>query len=174
MLSYLAYPAWYRVSFLYGIISLHARFADFTCRLHKLFRLGFFLIWIMNAIPMVVVNKQATRHAEMVAIDMVLGQWHKASTSQIGGLTPEQVKQRFGECDLYVTCEPCIMCAAALSLLGLFFCQFSHVLCCIHINWYIHDQHCFDILWLLHYGNGILHSWTFFGWCTALLHHNVD
>ncbi|CAM9644478.1 unnamed protein product [Discosporangium mesarthrocarpum] len=40
----------------------------------------------------------ATRHAELVALDRVI---------QEG---PELLK----ECDLFVTCEPCIMCAAAL------------------------------------------------------------
>ncbi len=41
----------------------------------------------------------ATRHAELVAIDSILDNFG----SEI-----------FETCDLYVTCEPCIMCAAAL------------------------------------------------------------
>jgi len=30
-----------------------------------------------------------------------------------------QVAEKFSRCDLYVTCEPCIMCATALSILGI-------------------------------------------------------
>ncbi|KAK9788849.1 hypothetical protein WJX73_007048 [Symbiochloris irregularis] len=48
----------------------------------------------------------ATRHAEMVTIDQMLAE---AS----GNLAAA----RFSECELYVTCEPCIMCAGALCLL---------------------------------------------------------
>ncbi|KAJ3308210.1 hypothetical protein HDU76_004071, partial [Blyttiomyces sp. JEL0837] len=51
--------------------------------------------------------EQGTRHAEFEAIDMIMGN--------------EELGNRFGtisdvfkECDLYVTVEPCIMCAAAL------------------------------------------------------------
>ncbi|KAL6331851.1 hypothetical protein AAG906_020197 [Vitis piasezkii] len=44
----------------------------------------------------------ATRHAEMEAIDVLLEQWQKNGLS-----------------NLYVTCEPCIMCAASLSILGM-------------------------------------------------------
>lgn len=46
-------------------------------------------------------TKNATRHAELVAIDQVLA--HSG-----------QEWQTFRQCDLYVTVEPCIMCAAAL------------------------------------------------------------
>lgn len=45
----------------------------------------------------------ATRHAEMVAIDGILEQAHPSI---------------FKDSDLYVTCEPCIMCASALGLIG--------------------------------------------------------
>ncbi|CAM9793194.1 unnamed protein product [Phaeothamnion confervicola] len=45
----------------------------------------------------------ATRHAEFVAIDNVL-------ENTDGGETA------LADCDLFVTCEPCIMCAAALAL----------------------------------------------------------
>mmetsp|Transcript_14460 Transcript_14460/g.16171 ORF Transcript_14460/g.16171 Transcript_14460/m.16171 type:complete len:196 (+) Transcript_14460:22-609(+) len=44
----------------------------------------------------------ATRHCEFVAIDKILAE-HDASI--------------FPECELYVTCEPCVMCAAALRML---------------------------------------------------------
>ncbi|KAI5077883.1 hypothetical protein GOP47_0007707 [Adiantum capillus-veneris] len=55
----------------------------------------------------------ATRHAEMEAIDKLLFQWQQA------GLTQKQVADNFCSCELFVTCEPCIMCAAALSILGI-------------------------------------------------------
>lgn len=49
----------------------------------------------------------------MEAIDMLLEQWQKSGLSQLA------VAEKFSGCDLYVTCEPCIMCASALSILGL-------------------------------------------------------
>jgi len=59
-------------------------------------------------------TRNATRHAEMEAIDMVLSLRQQSSTAHNGNVSDEG----FQQCDLYVTCEPCIMCAAALSLLG--------------------------------------------------------
>ncbi|KAK2980128.1 hypothetical protein RJ640_019551 [Escallonia rubra] len=56
---------------------------------------------------------QATRHAEMEAVDVLLELWQKR------GLSMPEVSERFSRCKLYVTCEPCIMCAAALSILGI-------------------------------------------------------
>lgn len=56
---------------------------------------------------------QATRHAEMEAIDILLEQWQR------NGLSNALIAERFSKCTLYVTCEPCIMCAAALSILGM-------------------------------------------------------
>ncbi|XP_007947005.1 tRNA-specific adenosine deaminase 2 [Orycteropus afer afer] len=50
----------------------------------------------------------ATRHAEMVAIDQVLDWCH------CRGKSPSEV---FEHTVLYVTVEPCIMCAAALRLM---------------------------------------------------------
>ncbi|XP_014508221.1 tRNA-specific adenosine deaminase 2 isoform X3 [Vigna radiata var. radiata] len=55
----------------------------------------------------------ATRHAEMEAIDVLLGQWQKSGHSM------SEVAEKFSNCSLYVTCEPCIMCASALSILGI-------------------------------------------------------
>ncbi|KAG0588691.1 hypothetical protein KC19_2G262100 [Ceratodon purpureus] len=57
---------------------------------------------------------EATRHAEMEAIDIVLCLWHQSSTAHSDSVSTGG----FQQCDLYVTCEPCIMCASALSLLG--------------------------------------------------------
>ncbi|XP_058026478.1 tRNA-specific adenosine deaminase 2 [Ahaetulla prasina] len=53
-------------------------------------------------------TKNATRHAEMVAIDQVLD-WCQQHKKQ-----PEEV---FTHTVLYVTVEPCIMCAAALRMM---------------------------------------------------------
>ncbi|XP_037700182.1 tRNA-specific adenosine deaminase 2 isoform X3 [Choloepus didactylus] len=54
-------------------------------------------------------TKNATRHAEMVAIDQALG-WCRRR-----GRSPAEV---FARTVLYVTVEPCIMCAAALRLMN--------------------------------------------------------
>ena len=54
-------------------------------------------------------TKNATRHAEIVAIDKVID-W-----CQHKGLKVDDV---FKESTLYVTVEPCIMCAAALRQVG--------------------------------------------------------
>nr|KAF6340868.1 adenosine deaminase tRNA specific 2 [Myotis myotis] len=55
-------------------------------------------------------TKNATRHAEMVAIDQALA-WCRGS-----GRSPAAVFERTV---LYVTVEPCIMCAAALRLMNI-------------------------------------------------------
>jgi tRNA(Arg) A34 adenosine deaminase TadA len=55
--------------------------------------------------------RKATRHAEMEAIDVLLQEW------QGMGLDQPPVAEKFSRCELYVTCEPCIMCATALSML---------------------------------------------------------
>ncbi|XP_048392128.1 tRNA-specific adenosine deaminase 2 isoform X2 [Stegostoma tigrinum] len=60
--------------------------------------------WMETALSM------ATRHAEMVAIDQVLEWCHQRDRDQ---------KEVFEQVVLYVTVEPCIMCAAALRLLNI-------------------------------------------------------
>uniref|UniRef100_A0A8C3MVV5 Uncharacterized protein n=1 Tax=Geospiza parvula TaxID=87175 RepID=A0A8C3MVV5_GEOPR len=58
-------------------------------------------------------TKNATRHAEMVAIDQVL-EWCKQHKRDYREVFPQLV--------LYVTVEPCIMCAAALRLMSILSC----------------------------------------------------
>nr|DAD36168.1 TPA_asm: hypothetical protein HUJ06_006808 [Nelumbo nucifera] len=58
-------------------------------------------------------TRNATRHAEMEAIDVLLEQLQKL------GLSEAEVAEKFSGFDFYVTCEPCIMCAMALSILGI-------------------------------------------------------
>ncbi|KAF2576361.1 hypothetical protein F2Q70_00005222, partial [Brassica cretica] len=52
-------------------------------------------------------------YAEMEEIDELIGQWQKDR------LSPSQVAEKFSKCVLYVTYEPCIMCASTLSFLGI-------------------------------------------------------
>ena len=54
------------------------------------------------------ITKNATRHGEMIAID------EAKEYCELNGL---HCKNVFKQCSLYVTVEPCIMCAAALRLL---------------------------------------------------------
>lgn len=56
-----------------------------------------------------VATRNATRHAEFVAIDQILQKYDESI---------------FTECELYVTVEPCTMCASALVLL-----KFKRVYC---------------------------------------------
>lgn len=69
-------------------------------------------------------TKNATRHAEMVAIDQVLD-WCRRS-----GKSPSEV---FEHTVLYVTVEPCIMCAAALHLMSILWLH-ELMSCTIHVN----------------------------------------
>jgi tRNA-specific adenosine deaminase 2 len=56
-------------------------------------------------------SRNPTRHAEFVAMDQVLTKYKESV---------------FLECDLYVTIEPCIMCASALKV-----CGFRSIHCCV-------------------------------------------
>ncbi|NXK08750.1 ADAT2 deaminase, partial [Herpetotheres cachinnans] len=58
-------------------------------------------------------TKNATRHAEMVAIDQVLD-WCKQHN--------RDYTEVFAHSVLYVTVEPCIMCAAAVRLMSILSC----------------------------------------------------
>ncbi|GAB2274976.1 tRNA(adenine34) deaminase [Dionaea muscipula] len=58
-------------------------------------------------------TRNATRHAEMEAFDTLFEQWQK------DGLSKPEVAKKISNCTLFVTCEPCIMCAGALSFLGI-------------------------------------------------------
>lgn len=58
-------------------------------------------------------TRNATRHAEMEAIDILIEAWQR------DGLSTSEVADKFSRCKLYVTCEPCIMCASALSIVGI-------------------------------------------------------
>ena len=49
----------------------------------------------------------------MEAIDVLLEDWQR------NGLSKLEVAKKISKCYLFVTCEPCIMCAAALSILGM-------------------------------------------------------
>lgn len=66
-------------------------------------------------------QKNATRHAELVAIDAAYEFIKKYQQSQ--SLTkdsfPVTENELLSKCVLYVTVEPCIMCAAAIRLIGI-------------------------------------------------------
>ena len=76
---------------------------------------------------------QATRHAEFEAFDELLASsgndaTNAAFTRQAPACSSNtipamprpgpELELSMSSCELYVTCEPCIMCAGALSLLG--------------------------------------------------------
>ncbi|CAL8092378.1 unnamed protein product [Orchesella dallaii] len=56
-------------------------------------------------------SKNATRHAELVAIDEVTTSWAAEKGQE------NKLEEVFSKCQLYVTVEPCIMCASALNQL---------------------------------------------------------
>eukprot|EP00536_Pseudo-nitzschia_multiseries_P016886 jgi/Psemu1/222946/e_gw1.1274.19.1 len=62
-------------------------------------------------------TRDATRHAEMVAIDRLLTDGLSSDQLRLAPDMPR--KEIFRHCQLYVTCEPCIMCAAALATVGI-------------------------------------------------------
>jgi tRNA-specific adenosine deaminase 2 len=57
-----------------------------------------------------------TRHAEFMAISAILS--HPASPSEPGNGGKRYSPEILKECDLYVTVEPCIMCASLLRQFG--------------------------------------------------------
>jgi tRNA-specific adenosine deaminase 2 len=59
-------------------------------------------------------SRNGTRHAEIIAIESLFAEGNTALST-----TMKSPKGILSNCDLYVTCEPCIMCAAALSKLGI-------------------------------------------------------
>ncbi|CAJ0944799.1 unnamed protein product [Ranitomeya imitator] len=63
-------------------------------------------------------SERATRHAEMVAIDQVLAWCKKNGKNSV---------EVFENTILYVTVEPCIMCAGALRLLRILYVYVSQV-----------------------------------------------
>lgn len=59
-------------------------------------------------------SRNGTRHAEIVAVESLFAADVAAQRYNL-----DKRKGLLSNCDLYVTCEPCIMCAAALSKLGI-------------------------------------------------------
>ncbi|KAL3739692.1 hypothetical protein ACJRO7_021023 [Eucalyptus globulus] len=53
----------------------------------------------------------ATRHGETEALDVFI--------EERTGFSSAEVAEKFSACSLYVTCESCIMCAAAKSIIGM-------------------------------------------------------
>jgi tRNA-specific adenosine deaminase 2 len=72
-------------------------------------------------------SRNGTRHAEIVAVESLFSSVNEPSIDEsnmntqppISRVKGDKSKGILSNCDLYVTCEPCIMCAAALSKLGI-------------------------------------------------------
>ena len=70
------------------------------------------------------VSGNASRHAEIVAIDLLFDKWESARSKKNHALLfEEQILANYegfhdlmADCQLFVTCEPCIMCTKALSI----------------------------------------------------------
>ncbi|XP_032440877.1 tRNA-specific adenosine deaminase 2 isoform X3 [Xiphophorus hellerii] len=73
-------------------------------------------------------TKNATRHAEMVALDQLLD-WCRCGNLDVRGVCERTV--------LYVTVEPCVMCAAALRLMSILVCECvcRCVSVCVSVCW---------------------------------------
>ena len=66
--------------------------------------------------------RNATKHAEINCFDQInlisKDKSKKSEFSQKFGFKNENINLIFSECALFVSCEPCIMCAYALSLMS--------------------------------------------------------
>ena len=73
------------------------------------------------------ITKNATKHAEINCIDTITEIYQNEkqkeiflSQHQIKREDADNLKSLFNNCVLFVSCEPCIMCAYALSLVSIF------------------------------------------------------
>ncbi len=64
------------------------------------------------------VSLNGTRHAEMVAMDAILDKFCPVSDSDSSSRA-SRASDLFSKTDLFVSVEPCVMCAAALRWMGL-------------------------------------------------------
>ncbi len=59
------------------------------------------------------ISRNGSKHCELVAIDSI------TAAAANGSLSPPFDESNFRDCELFVTVEPCIMCAAALRIIGI-------------------------------------------------------
>ena len=64
-------------------------------------------------------SRNGTRHAEIVAVESLYKAESTSVLEDVVRVHGSKSRGVLSNCDLYVTCEPCIMCAAALSKLGI-------------------------------------------------------
>lgn len=80
------------------------------CVTFKVYHLFFFFFKFETELKPLCVSHQATRHAEMVVLDQLMD-WCRQKSLDVKAVCEKTV--------LYVTVEPCIMCAAALRLFSI-------------------------------------------------------